>query len=50
MMKLTKEIKNKDSEAEKKAEDMQKNWKNLEDTVNKLTQEVMSLQETLRAG
>ena len=49
-MKLTKEIKNKDSEAEKKAEDMQKNWKNLEDTVNKLTQEVMSLQETLSAG
>ena len=43
MMKLTKEIKNKESEAEKKAEDMQKNWKNLEDTVNRLTQEVISL-------
>ena len=43
MMKLTKEIKNKESEAEKKAEDMQKNWKNLEKTVSKLTHEVMNI-------
>ena len=29
---------------------MQKNWKTLEDTVTRLTQEVMNLQETLCTG
>ena len=50
MMKLTREIKKKESEADKKTEEMQKNWNKLEDTINKLTQEVISLQDTLRGG
>ena len=40
MMKLTKEIKKKESEAEKKIEEMQKNWNKLEGAINRLTQEV----------
>ena len=46
MMKLTKEIKSRKLEAET----MQKSSKNLEDSVNKLTHEVMNLQVTLQTG
>ena len=40
MMKLTREIKKKESEADKKIEEMQKNWNKLEGAINRLTQEV----------
>ena len=50
MMKLTREIKKKELEADKKTEEIQKDWNKLEDTINKLTQEVISLQDTLWGG
>ena len=40
MMKLTKEIKKKELEADKKIKEMQKNWNKLEGAINRLTQEV----------
>ena len=50
MMKLTREIKKKELEADKKTEEMQKNWNKLEDIINKLTQKIISLQDTLWGG
>ena len=41
MVKLTREIKKKESEADKKIKERQKNWNKLEDAINKLTQEVI---------
>ena len=40
MMKLTREIKMKESETDKKIKEMQKNWNKLEGAINRLTQEV----------
>ena len=40
MMKLTKEIKKKESEADKKIKEMQKNWNKLEGAIKRLTQDV----------